>query len=227
MSKTLKVVIAIFSSLITIIILFSAWFLWAAKKDSADIIDRLARCKSACASGDTSDKTLECQVGDIVFTLNQFCDSYDYNNNNEEMLSTTTDTTLFRGLEDKGLLINFKDGYGMPGENIVIFGPEPFERSFDSEEISIRPYSLRVIPFKSAVDIISQVKNEKPYFGEPSIIDINGLQVVEYKTAGICDGRAVELVGISFNYLFSYEACGEQGNRDYLIETIKTIQLVK
>src|SRR5680860_317836 len=109
MSKPLKVVIVIFSSLIVIIILFSTWVIWTVKNDFNDRINELARCKAACASGDTSDKTLECQVDDMIFTLDQFCFMYGYNTYKEE--STISNSTLFRDFEDKGLLINFKDGY--------------------------------------------------------------------------------------------------------------------
>lgn len=78
MLKNVKLIITIFSSLMIIILLFLTWVIWILKKDSDDINDRLTRCKSACVSGDTSDKTLECQVGDIVFTLEQFCTFYHY-----------------------------------------------------------------------------------------------------------------------------------------------------
>lgn len=159
----------------------------------------------------------------------------------KENVSTTTDLALFRGFENKGLLISFKDGYEYPEmpdgpeyvnklRDMIMFGPQRTIEDQIRQEISVRPYQLKVIPFRGAKEIITAVKAEGPRSEEPAVISINNLTGVEYSTLGICDGREIEIVGVNYNYLFSYDNCGsidDISKRDYLIDVIKTAQIIK
>lgn len=148
----------------------------------------------------------------------------------KEELATTTDPTLFRGFEDRGILINFKDGndnYRVTRGNAVAFGPQNTSTDIIGQEIPAHSYGLEVTPFRTVENIIAFLKITDPT-EEPMVSKINGLEVVEYRVQGMCEGRAAEVVGITSNYKLSYLDCGKlKGDRNYLIETIKTIQLVK
>lgn len=159
----------------------------------------------------------------------------------EEDISTTTDPALFRGFENKGLLISFKDGYEEPKipddpeyilafKDMIMFGPQRTIEDQIRQEISVRPYYLKVIPFRDVKEIMTAVKAEGPRDEEPAVISINNLTGVEYTTIGICDGRSMEIIGVNYNYLFSYDNCGsinDISKRDYLIDVIKTAQVIK
>lgn len=109
------------------------------------------------------------------------------------------------------------------GKEYLLFGPIT-----DFEACSwVQSYALSFSPARSA-DIIMKEMEEIPYYPEIFIVkptkkSINGLDIVEAQSYGLCDNGEIEIVGKKYNYILR-PLCG--ANFEFMENIIKSIKLL-
>ena len=89
----------------------------------------------------------------------------------------------------------------------------------------VRNYYLSVLPAKSADEVIQTIKAEGDELttidGE---IEINGLKVVKYSKAGLCDYPILQVVGDNYNYELSTICGGSFEDLEAILSTMEITQ---
>lgn len=110
------------------------------------------------------------------------------------------------------------------GKEYVLFG-----HITDFEACSwVRSYSLYFNPVKSA-DMLVEEMEKIPYYPEIFIVkptkkSINGLDIVESQSHGLCDSGELEIVGEKYNYVIK-PLCG--ADFEFLESIVKSIKLIE
>lgn len=87
----------------------------------------------------------------------------------------------------------------------------------------IRTKILTFIPARSAVQAVAVIQKDPELVNQPTTVKINGLTVIRYETAGLCNYPRLEIIGRVNNYLIS-NACG--GTFDELETIVSTARLI-
>jgi len=90
----------------------------------------------------------------------------------------------------------------------------------------VRTYALYFSPIKSAENIIKDAKkyiDPELFIVKPTKKSINGLDVVESQSHGLCDSGELEVVGKKYNYVFR-SLCG--ADFEFLENIVKSIELI-
>jgi hypothetical protein len=99
-----------------------------------------------------------------------------------------------------------------------------------------RGYYMHYDELKSSQQIIDDLKQDQnylffkdnPILMKPRVVDVNGLQVVEYlyNNAGLCSEPTYIIVGKKFNYVFTNECTADIWPDTLLEKVIKTVKLI-
>ena len=90
----------------------------------------------------------------------------------------------------------------------------------------VRTYALYFHPVKSAENIIKDIKKHidpELFIIEPTKKSINGLDIVEYQSHGLCDSGELEVIGENYNYILR-PLCG--ADFEFLENIVKSIELI-
>lgn len=91
-----------------------------------------------------------------------------------------------------------------------------------------RNYALYFFPAKSAEERMEELKQTPNYFEifivEPNRKLINGLDVIEYQSRGLCDNGELEIIGKKYNYVLR-PLCGS--DFEFLESIVESIRFIE
>ena len=130
-----------------------------------------------------------------------------------------------------GIEAYFEDGIFSFNETEVVFSPKDrFIPEGGESQIGAPEdvYILDVRDYRTAEAIIQEANESPLNTKKPIQKHINGLTIVEWADGGFCDNRNAEVIGKSYNYVFSSLGCHHNEQADFgsfekVILTIKFI----
>src|SRR5680860_162999 len=132
---------------------------------------------------------------------------------------------------DKQILINFLDSYKIYNDRQIGFGPLSPNLGPDPSDKSLSyNFQLEIEDYRSAKDIIKNFKDyNKNLTIEPFVLKVGDFEVIKYAEGGMCEKRAMKVIGKRFNYDFSSDGCVNDQETDfnYLIKTIEEMKIME
>jgi hypothetical protein len=184
-------------------------------------------------------------VGYFMITKNALPQSQNkdvsQNNQNQQIQvskNTTPQANNLTKIDELGIEAEFLEGYDITkseGKTIILFGPVSTANFGPDPAQEMKPYhiyELQASPKLSSDEIIAGIKKNNPaeelITVKPEVKSINNLTIVKWAEGGMCENRAIEVVGPKNNYIFSSLGCHQEQkfDFDYFEKTIKTIKFL-
>ncbi len=131
----------------------------------------------------------------------------------------------------KQIAVNFLDDYKIYNDRQIGFGP--LSRNLGpnpQDESLVHHFDLEIEDYLEAKYVISNLKSyNKNLTIEPVILKVGDFEVVKYAEGGMCEKRAMKVIGKRFNYDFSSNGCVNDGETDfdYLTKTIEQMEIIE
>lgn len=141
---------------------------------------------------------------------------------------------------DKGIIVSlpYNDNWGNGKYRVNPYDYEinPYGENYDIVSFGridvfegcgwIRNYTLKIMKSNETSEVISNLK-DGDLTSAPSIIRINGRDVIKYEGYGLCNYPTLEVVGSKYNYNFS-PVCGIDSKEEFEIleDIVETIEIV-
>ena len=177
------------------------------------------------------------QDDERILLTNENADQYQFEDCLNYETNTDTPSTAFI-YEDKG--ISFSIPYN-PNWGNDEFRINPYDVVDDSIKFGIinyggmegdcgwyRDYSFSFEPAQTAADLIEEVESGEYLFDiEPVVLDIDGLEVVQYEIEGMCGEGAYVVIGEGdYNYKFRGVCKTTEYDFEYLKTLIEFVELI-
>ena len=131
----------------------------------------------------------------------------------------------------KQIAVNFLDGYKIYNDRQIGFGPLSRNLGPDPQDESlVHHFDLEIEDYREAKYVISNLKSyNKNLTIEPVILKVGDFEVVKYAEGGMCEKRAMKVIGKRFNYDFSSNGCvnDSETDFDYLTKTIEQMEIIE